>query len=38
MLGLAAKREITDCGLIERFSFECEKVIGFAFSFGFHAT
>ena len=28
------------CGLyqIERFSFECEKVIGFAFAFGFHAT
>ena len=23
---------------IERFSFECEKVIGFAFAFGFHAT
>ena len=23
---------------IERFSFECQKVIGFAFAFGFHAT
>ena len=23
---------------LERFSFECEKVIGFAFAFGFHAT
>ena len=23
---------------IERFSFECEKVIGFAFAIGFHAT
>ena len=26
------------CSLLERFSFECEKVIGFAFAFGFHAT
>ena len=24
--------------VIERFSFECGKVIGFAFAFGFHAT
>ena len=23
---------------LERFSFECEKAIGFAFAFGFHAT
>ena len=27
----------SDC-IIERFSFECQKVIGFAFAFGFHAT
>ena len=26
------------CYLLERFSFECRKVIGFAFAFGFHAT
>ena len=24
--------------VLGRFSFECEKVIGFAFAFGFHAT
>ena len=29
---------VTVCCHIERFSFECGKVIGFAFVFGFHAT
>ena len=35
-LGNQTKSRLTH--LIEQFSFECGKVIGFAFAFGFHAT